>query len=534
MNLSHAEGAVLFDPARAGSRPRWRTIGELLRDAAGRYDDWEFLRFPEGSLSFAEADAYVSRLARVLRAHGVGRGDRVALMMGNVPEWPLSWLAVTRAGAVAVPVNARCGPADLAYVLKDSGSVLALASQECVALVRKVAGDVDSLREVHALDDLAEELADSSPLDPEIPVAPSDIANFQYTSGTTGFPKACMLSQDYWLRTAWLMAVGAELHADDVVLTAQAFSYMDPQWNAVMCLMGGVPLVVLPRFSASGFWDSVREHGATLTYVLGTMPLLMFKQPRSAGDRDHSMRLVLCSGIAPARHRAFEERWGAPWREVYGSTESGLDLIVAPGAVETVGSGAMGHPPKGKDVLVVDRRGAVLPVGETGEIVVRGEPMMDGYWNHPETTAQAFRGGWYHTGDLGHRDVAGRVHHAGRLKDMIRRGGENISCAEVESVLEGHAAVLAAAVVAIPDELFEELPKAFVQLRPGHSPGTDVARSVLGHARRLLARFKVPAYLEFVDSFPLTPSARIQKRRLVEPERDQRAGSFDAARDAWA
>ncbi|MEV5981903.1 AMP-binding protein [Streptomyces sp. NPDC052114] len=534
MNHSHAGGAVLFDRARSGSRPRWRTIGELLGDAAERYGDWEFLRFPERSISFAEADGYASRLARVLRAHGVGRGDRVALMMGNVPEWPLSWLAVTRAGAIAVPVNARSGSADLAYVLKDSGSVLALASQECVEGVRKAAVDVGSLKEVHTLDALAEELAEASSFDPGIPVGPSDIANFQYTSGTTGFPKACLLSHDYWLRTAWLIAVGAELHADDVVLTAQAFSYMDPQWNAVMCLMGGVPLVVLPRFSASGFWNSVRESGATLTYVLGTMPLLMFKQARHAGDSDHSMRLVLCSGIAPDRHRAFEERWGAPWREVYGSTESGLDLIVAPGAADTVGSGAMGHPPEGKDVLVVDERGAALPHGETGEIVVRGEPMMDGYWNHPETTAHAFRGGWYHTGDLGHRDAAGRIHHAGRLKDMIRRGGENISCVEVESVLESHTAVLAAAVVAIPDELFEELPKAFVRLRPGHSPGTDVARSVLDHARRLLARFKVPAYLEFVDSFPMTPSARIQKRKLVEPERDQRTGSFDAARGTWA
>ncbi|MET9544496.1 AMP-binding protein [Streptomyces sp. NPDC006627] len=534
MSPSPIAGAMLFDRARAAAQPRWNTIGELLRDSADRYGDWEFLRFPGKSLSFLEVEAYTGRLARVLMAHGVRPGDRVAIMMGNVPGWPLSWLAVIRAGAIAVPVNARYGEADLRHVLTDSGSVLALASEECAGLMRAVAADIGTLTEVCTLGGLAAELAGTRPDDPGVRVAPSHLANLQYTSGTTGFPKACMLSHDYWLRTAWLMALAAELHADDVVLTAQAFSYMDPQWNALMCLMGGVPLVVLPRFSASGFWSAVREHGATLTYVLGTMPLLMSKQPRHPLDRDNSMRLVLCSGIARERHRDFEERWGAPWREVYGSTESGLDLFVPPYAAETVGSGAMGLPPQGKEVLVVDGAGSQLPTGEAGEIVVRGKPMMDGYWNHPEATARAFRGGRFHTGDLGFRDEAGYIHHAGRLKDMIRRGGENISSAEVEAVLEGHSAVLAAAVVAIPDPLFEELPKAFVQLRPGRVPDAGTATSVLDHARRRLARFKVPAYLEFVDAFPMTPSARIQKRKLLEPARDQRAGSFDAARDAWA
>jgi len=300
-----------------------------------------------------------------------------------------------------------------------------------------------------------------------------------------------------------------------------------------MCLIGGLPLVVLPRFSASGFWPAARAHGATLTYVLGTMPLLMLKQPAHPLDRENQMRLVLCSGIAPEMHRAIEERWGAPWREIYGSTESGLDLSVPLSAVETVGSGAMGHPPPGKEVRVADERGNSVPDGATGEIVIRGKPMMQGYWNQPEATAEVFRGGWFHTGDLGFRDPDGRFHHAGRLKDMIRRGGANISPAEVESVLTQHPAVIAAALVPVPDELFGELPKAFVQLRPGQPADAETARSILGLARGRLADFKVPAYLEFVDSFPLTPSARIRKRELLTPGRDQRSGAFDAASDSW-
>jgi acyl-CoA synthetase (AMP-forming)/AMP-acid ligase II len=546
-----------FDRAGAGPDPPWRTIGELAGDAANLFADTEFLRFPDGlgpatreafgincghgtSLTFHEVNAYSNRLARVLAGHGVRPGDRVAIMMDNVAGWPLSWLAVLKADAIAVPVNARYQVSDLAFVLADSGAVLVLTDPQRAGLVR-AAARTGALREVRTLPELAGELAAAAgpaTAGPAtaVPAAtrePPGIANFQYTSGTTGFPKACMLSHEYWLRTAWLTAVAAELRAGDVMLMAQAFSYMDPQWATVMCLMGGCPLVVLPRFSASGFWNAVRAQGATLTYVLGAMPVLLFKQPPGPLDTAHRMRLVLCSGIVPELHRQFEERWGAPWRELYGSTESGLDLAVPPGAGQTVGTGAMGRPPPGKQVRIADETGRALPDGDIGEIVIRGKPMMHGYWNHPEDTERAFRGGWYHSGDLGYRDGEGWIYHAGRLKDIIRRGGENISAAEVENVLALHPAVSAVALVGIPDELFGELPKAFVQLKPGHEASTQTAVSLLDHVRGKLARFKVPAYLEFVAGFPMTPSARIRKRELLEPGRDQRTGVFDAAANSW-
>ena len=524
---------ILFDRARVSPDPRWRTIGELVGDAAERFADREFLRFPGASLSFAGVHAASNRLAHVLIAHGVRPGDRVAIMMRNLPDWPLSWFAVGKAGAVAVPVNARYREADLGFVLADSAPVMVLTTEEHAGLVRAVAASAGTVREVLTPTQLTSELATARASDPVVPLEPDGIANFQYTSGTTGFPKACMLSHDYWLRTGWLTAIDAELRAGDVMLMAQAFSYMDPQWASLMCLMGGCPLVVLPRFSASGFWNSVREHRATLIYVLGAMPMLMFAQPASALDRDHRMRLVLCSGIVSDLHRKFEERWGVPWREMYGSTESGLDLAVPPGATQTVGTGAMGRPPPGKQVRIGDEADGTLPDGEVGQILIQGKPMMTGYWNHPDSTERAFRGGWYHTGDLGFRDAEGWIHHAGRLKDMIRRGGENISAVEVEHVLALHPAVAAVALVPIPDEMFGELPKAFIQLAPGHQPSTQTAESVLDHARGKLASFKVPAYLEFVETFPMTPSARIQKTKLLEQDRDQRTGVFDAAANTW-
>ncbi|MFD7954809.1 class I adenylate-forming enzyme family protein [Streptomyces ardesiacus] len=524
----------VIDARRPEAGPRWETIGELIKDAALLHGDKEFLRCGDKTLSFSETDTRTDRLAQALIAQGVKPGDRVAVMMDNVADWPLSWFAAIKAGAITVPVNTRFGATDLAHVLKDSQAVLVLASPGCVPLARDVSGSIGHPCAVRTLRELEAGFGDRPVDGPGLSAHADDTVNFQYTSGTTGFPKACMLSHDYWLRTAWMIAVHSGLRPDDVVLTAQAFSYMDPQWKAVMCLMGGVPLVVLPRFSASGFWHSVRQHRATLTYVLGSMPMLLYKQPPHSGDRDHAMRLVLCSGIPRDLHHAFEDRWGAAWREVYGSTESGLDLIMPPGEEAAVGSGAMGYPPSGKEVLVADERQRPVQPGQIGEILVRGRPMMKGYWNNPDSTERAFRGGWYHTGDLGRAEAAGSVVHAGRLRDMIRRGGENIAAAEVESVLEAHPAVLAAALAGIPDELFGELPKAFLQLRPGYRPTTATARSVLAHTRRHLAKFKVPAYVEFVDSFPMTPSARIQKRQLLRPGDDQRTGAFDAAADAWA
>lgn len=514
---------VLFDRAGSGPEPPWATIAALVSDAAKMFPDREFLRCPDGSLTFAEADELSSRLANVIVAHGVQPGQRVAIMMDNSTEWPVSWFAILKAGAITVPVNPRYGTCDLAFVLADSGAVLVLTTKERAGLVGAVAAGVDAVREVRTLADL---MPDARAGDPGLAQAPSSIANFQYTSGTTGFPKACMLSHEYWLRTAWLTAIEAEFTGGDVMLMAQAFSYMDPQWATVMCLMGGRPLVVLPRFSASGFWASARQHDATLTYVLGAMPGLMFAQPPDPLDRSSRMRLVLCSGIVPELHKRFEDRWGVPWRELYGSTESGLDLAVPPGAAETVGTGAMGRPPPGKQVAIVDEAGGPLPDGDVGEIVIRGKPMMSGYWNHQDSTKQAFRGGWYHSGDLGYRDAAGWIHHAGRLKDIIRRGGENISAAEVENVLALHPAVSAVAVVPIPDEIFGEVPKAFVQLSPGHEASRWTAVSLAGHLRERLARFKIPAYVEFVETFPMTPSARIRKRQLLE-RRDQRTGAFD-------
>ncbi|MGV9301541.1 class I adenylate-forming enzyme family protein, partial [Amycolatopsis sp. NPDC003676] len=191
----------------------------------------------------------------------------------------------------------------------------------------------------------------------------------------------------------------------------------------------------------------------------------MFKQPPAPSDRDNDLRIVLCSAVPVALHAELEQRWGAPWREIFGMTETGVDVVSLPESAGDVGSGRLGQPVPTKRIRVVDPQGREVAEGESGELITSGKPMMLGYWNRPEDTAQVLRDGWLHTGDVAVRE-AGSYRLVGRIKDMVRRGGENIASAEVERVLERDDIVVATAVVGVPDELFGEEVKAFVQLAP--------------------------------------------------------------------
>ena len=506
---------VAVDPSRLGDAPQIGTVTGLLANGAARTPGAELLRFGDESWTYEQADAASSRLAHLLISdRGIAPGDRVALMLPNIAEWPLTWFAVLKAGAVAVPVNSAYRAADLRFVLEDSGTRVIVTDADHVPLVRDVIESDDALAGVGVVD--IAETADSGFPDtpPEVEIRPDTLANLQYTSGTTGFPKACMLTHDYWSRIGWTCAGAAGLGSDDVLLTAQPFSYMDPQWNTVLALTTGAPLVVLPKFSASGFMRDVRRHGATFCYVLGSMPTLLFKQPAIPEDRENRLRGVFCSAIPVALHAALEERWGAPWREVYGMTESGIDLFSPFDDTAAVGSGTLGHPVPTKQVRIVDADGAELPAGTPGELTVAGAPMMLGYWNRPEETARTLRDGHLHTGDLAVADEQGGIRLVGRLKDMVRRGGENVAAAEVEAALERDDAVVASAVVAEPDDVLGEEVKAFVQLAAGVPADRRAAEAIVAHVTERLARFKVPRYVEFVADFPRTPSERVSKPAL--------------------
>jgi carnitine-CoA ligase len=456
----------------------------ILRSAAERWPSrvaWTF--DPGRRLTFAEVDALASGYAQALRSRGIRRGDRVGLLLRNQPEFPLMWLALAKLGAPMVPLNVKYRSVDASHVLRSSGVVAVVSTAEFGPLLDSL--DVTT----HFVEDLPPE-----PGFAQEPVDPGDTVNIQFTSGTTGRPKGCVLSHRYWLTIGGTMVTHFPcLTERDVMLTAQPFHYIDPQWNVVAALIAGAELVVLDGFHPSSFWSKVREHEVTYFYCLGAMPALLLKMPADPQDLEHRVRVVHSSAIPTSLHAQLERRWGVKWYETFGMTETGADTkITDEDHDDFVGTGCLGRPRPGREARVVD-----------GELQLRGSGMMDGYWGEPNV----FTDGWFRTGDRARIDKDGRIYHLGRIKDTIRRSGENIAAYEVEEVLISHPAVRLAAVVGVPDEVRGEEVKAFVV-------GEVSAEELAEYCAQRLAAFKVPRFWEFREDLPRTPSERVAKEQL--------------------
>lgn len=506
----------------------FRTLVDALREAARRWPDRAAWTFDPGErLTFAGVARLTAGYARALGERGVRRGDRVAVMLGNEPAFPLTWLALSTLGAAMVPVNTKYQTEDAGHVLRASGAAVIVAGAAFEPLLRQVRPDVPGLRTVLPA---AEVAAAAREVSGDVALAdgpgPGDIANVQFTSGTTGRPKGCLLPHRYWTQLAdGLVTEFPYLTARDVMLTAQPFHYIDPQWNVAASLLSGAELVILDGFHPSSFWTKVREHRVTYFYCLGAMPTLLLRMPPDPADRDHAVRAVQCSAIPPALHRELEERWGVPWYETFGMTETGADLRVTDrDHDELVGTGCLGLPAGGRRARIVDAAGQPVPAGQIGEITLAGPGMMDGYLDDPEATARVMRDGWFHTGDLGRMDERGRGYHTGRLKDMIRRGGENISAREVEEVLLTHPAIRLVAVVSVPDEIRGEEAKAYYA-GDGVEPDT-----LAEYCRARLAAFKVPRFWQPAPDLPRTDSERVAKSRLGSVT----GAVFDAVSGQWS
>ena len=414
-------------------------LATLVARAAARWPDRVGLTFDETGerLSFAEIDRRTNRTANALAGLGIGPGDRVGLMLRNHPAFPLTWLALAKLGAVMVPVNVYYRSHDAGYLLAHSGARALVTADEFVPVVTAfehpdlalewvISVDGDGGGRARPLDRITAAARDSAPA---ARVAPEQLVNIQYTSGTSGPPKGCMLSHHFWLFCArMVVAAPPGLGQDDVLLTAQPFTYADPQWNTATALLAGAELVVLDRFHPSSFWAKLRAYRTTFFYCLGVMPTLLMKQPVDRDEREHRLRTVLCSGIPPNLHRAIEERWGVPWHEIYGLTECAFTTLDAPGEhAGHVGEACVGRAAPGRELRVVGPDDRPLARGEVGELVIRGPGMMDGYYRDPEATAAVFRNGWLHTGDLVRMDRAGRVYFVGRHKDYDpARGREHL------------------------------------------------------------------------------------------------------------
>jgi crotonobetaine/carnitine-CoA ligase len=482
-----------------------------VRRAAARWPDRPAWTFPAGGerLSFADVAVRSARIAGGLAARGVEPGDRVGVMLDNSASFPLVWFALARLGAAMVPLSHRYRSTDLEHLLRTSRCRGVVSRPDLWQPLLDVPPDVRGATTLWDVTELGEAVLWADDVTPRR----TNCLNVQFTSGTTGRPKGCVLSHDYWVTLARSLVTGfPQLGERDVMLTAQPFHYVDPQWNVVAALLAGAHLVALDGFHPTTFWEEVREHGVTYFYCLASMPTLLLTTSPSDLDTQHHVRAVQCSAIPVARHADLERRWGVPWYEAFGMTETGADLRVdAADHDELVGSGCVGSPAEHRDARVAGPDGAPVGVGEIGELQLRGPGMMDGYFGDPDATASVFDGGWFRTGDLAHLDAAGRVYLDGRIKDMIRRSGENIAAREVEEVLTTHPDIRLAAVVAVPDDLRGEEAKAIVVVDPAAALSPE---ALAAYCSERIAAFKVPRFWEFRDSLPLTPSQRVAKSAL--------------------
>jgi carnitine-CoA ligase len=508
------------------------TLAAAVRVAARRWPDRIAWRFDPGDhLTFNDVARLTAGYAQALRDRGVRSGDRVAVLLGNEAAFPLTWLALSLLGAAAVPVNTRYQSADAGHVLRACRASAIVAGARYTPLLPRLPADLPALRlTIRAAEIAAAAARTGAPPAGSGDPDPAGTANIQFTSGTTGRPKGCVLPHRYWTQLgSSLVTEFPYLGEQDVMLTAQPFHYIDPQWNVAAALLAGAELVVLDGFHPSSFWAKVRHHRVTYFYCLGAMPGLLLRMPADRADRDHRVRAVQCSAIPPALHAALEQRWGVPWYEAFGMTETGADLRVTDtDHDELVGTGCLGRPVRYRKVRITGADGRPVPAGQTGEITLAGAGMMDGYYDDPEATARVMRDGWFRTGDLGRMDSRGRVYHAGRIKDMIRRGGENVAAREVEEVLLAHPRIRLVAVTGVADEIRGEEVKAcyvtsdeIIEVRPDE---------LAEYCAQRLAAFKVPRYWQPAADLPRTDSERVIKERLGELT----GPVFDRADGTWA
>lgn len=472
--------------------------------------------FDDGAqLSCADFLAATARFAAGLSSL-VRPGDQVGLAIGNRAEFLVAYYAVISLRAVVVQLGPKVGDAEAEHVVADRGLTLAVAEDDAADVLERVGGgrvtvlrvDTDAV-EPHGLDAHAEP-AGRSLVDPA--ADPCDVISIGYTSGTTGLPKAIAFTHDEPLRYADVFLRTLPFGEDDRMLCPLQFHYGDPLWLLLASVLRATPLIVMRRFSVSRFWDVAGRFRATRMMTIGAIPSLLLKADPTPAEREHSIEFALAVGVPRGQHEELVARFGFPWLEYYGMSETCVTIALpAAYADRYVGSGALGIPVPEAEVRLVDTDGEVLDGASSGELEVSGPwvPFRE-YIGNPAASAEILHDGWIRTGDLMRRDSDGVYYFEGRRKELIRRGGENIAPAQIEEVLRGHPAVVDAAVVPVPDPLRDEEVKAYAQVR------TDVAPSELAeHCALHLAPHKVPRYIELrVDPFPRTPSQRIRKQLL--------------------
>ncbi len=512
------------------------TVYSAFEATAGKHASDPFLVVPMSACrayassdlqyTYAQALTEVAALRGAYGVAGLRTGQRVGILLENRPAFFFHWFALNALGVSVVPINPDYRSAELEYLLDHSEVVLAISVAERVkdlqSAVDKTGRGIPVIMHDHVTRGLPKVNHSSSSTTPDRTAEGAVL----YTSGTTGRPKGCLLSNDYFLRMGlrYLNRRGPIklVPGKSRILTPLPMFHMNAMAGSTMgVVMSGSCLIQLDRFHPSSWWPDVKATKPTGIHYLGVMPAMLLSTPEAKDERDHGIEFGAGANVEPAHHAAFERRFGIPLIEGWAMTETGSGAAIsADDEPRHLGTRCFGKVPPTVELRLVDEHGQDVPRGQPGEMLVRhagpdkGLGFFSGYLKDAAATEAAWAGGWWHTGDVARFGSDGSLHFVDRKKNVIRRSGENISALEVEAVLQGHPSIQQVAVSAVADEMRGEEVMACIVATSGAAPGFKVAADIVDWTMERLAYYKAPGWVSFVADLPTTATQKIQRGAL--------------------
>lgn len=500
------------------------SFDEFITHWAAERPDRVAMREDERVFTYAELEDRTARVASLLLAAGLQKGDRIAWIGKNSDLYFTLFYGAARAGVVMAPIGWRLAPGEWAYVVNDTKAKIVFAGPGFDSVAQQLAGKLDHDPRIIGADE-ARALIEATPRAAFAPAGSDDAVLQLYTSGTTGNPKGAVLSNRnlFALRkhsneadmpyTKW--------EDDEAVLVAMPCAHIGGTGLGIMALAAGLPGIILAEFNPDGVFDAVEQHGVTRFFIVPAALQMLLLHPRCASV-DYGRLKYILYGAAPIPLELLRQcikMFGAQFIQAYGMTETtGTICMLPPEDHDPEGNARMrsaGKPLPGVEIAILDPDGASVPTGYVGEVVTRSSNNMIGYWNLPDATAKTMTAdGWIHTGDAGYLDEDGYLFIHDRMKDMIISGGENVYPAEVESAIFGHPAVQEVAVIGIPDQKWGETVKAVVVPKPGMS---IEEADIIAWARDRIAAFKAPRSVDVIEALPRNASGKILRKDLRAP-----------------
>lgn len=493
-------------------------VAQVADDNIMKFGEYVSLDFEGQEFTNVEMDRMARRLGNGLKRLGVKRGDRVIVQLPNCPEVLQSFQAVWKIGAVIVPISFLIGEEETTHIYQDSGALVVISSSDYLEKVEKARSNAPEVKKLILIDKempnsvYYPKLVDENSDELDIVATDDDeLAILIYTAGTTGKPKGVMHTHNALYSNAKMQEVPSDVQLPPMLIPLPlCHSYGIATMN--ICLSIGVKAILMRWFQVEEFFRLIEKYKPAIVTAVPMMYQLMLMSPE-ADKYDLSSVVVWISGSAPLSletARAFTEKFGSAIYEGWGLTEAFAHNSVNPlgGMVKT---GSIGLPMKDVEIKIFDDEDTELPPGQEGEIVLRGPTLMKGYWNMPDETAEALKGGWLRTGDIGYKDEDGYIFITERKKDLIIKAGENIFPREVEEVLMTHPKVVEVGVVGVKDEVYGEDIKAFVVLKQGEQAAEE---EMIEYCKNRLTNFKTPKSVQFIDALPKNLMGKVLKKEL--------------------